>query len=218
MQLDTYQNNSYLGNPGLCGFPLPDCGFPYLGNPGEHSASSSPSTSSAPSTKDGHKGTELLEWKAILMGYVTGIFFGFFGGYYLYLLGKPVWLMRLIYKAEFMLMEQRKKHTRRYQRKKSAPPLPILTKSPPLLSLFLLLVSLHLLAAERCHQQPYRHKPPLSRGGAPLTTTQIWFRSSPLHCRPGLVTDLDFTFCKEFLLMVLMICGEVFDVIGVVVA
>ncbi|GAB2216901.1 hypothetical protein Droror1_Dr00000049 [Drosera rotundifolia] len=86
---------------------------------------------------------------------------------------------------------------------------PILTKSPLLLSLFFPLVSLFL---------PYRHKPPLSRGGAPLTVSQIWFRSSPLHRRPGLVIDLDFTFCKEFLLMVLMICGEVFDVIGVVVA
>ncbi|GAB4845975.1 hypothetical protein Ancab_024979 [Ancistrocladus abbreviatus] len=109
-QLNTFQNYLYLDNPGLCGFPLPSCG-------GLHSPKLPPS--SITELENDLEPEEFSEWKVILIGYGCGLVMGLLGGYNLFLLGKPFWLLKLVYRVEFLLMEHKRKHIRIRGRKRN---------------------------------------------------------------------------------------------------
>ena len=94
-QFNTFNNDSYIGNLGLCGFPLSrTCKHEAMQPPGP-----------PPSTLQ-HKDNLQLKhilglkngfgWKAVSIGYGCGGIFGMFMGYLLLKIGRPKWLVRMI--------------------------------------------------------------------------------------------------------------------------
>jgi len=79
-QFNTFTNDSFDGNLGLCGFPLSkNCG------PEHHSPPSSNNSWSEEKFGFG--------WKAVAIGYGCGFVIGIGIGYYMLLIGKPRWLV-----------------------------------------------------------------------------------------------------------------------------
>ncbi|CAI8587045.1 unnamed protein product [Vicia faba] len=79
-QFNTFSNDSYEGNFGLCGFPLTKkCG------PEQHSPPSPNMFSSEERFGFG--------WKPVAIGYGCGFVFGIGLGYFMFLFGKPRWLV-----------------------------------------------------------------------------------------------------------------------------
>jgi hypothetical protein len=84
-QFDTFTNDSYERNLGLCGFPLSKkCGL----EPEQHH--SPPSTNNFPNDEKFEFG-----WKPVTIGYVCGTVFGIGLGYFVFLIGKPRWLVTI---------------------------------------------------------------------------------------------------------------------------
>ncbi|XP_022735516.1 receptor-like protein 12 [Durio zibethinus] len=83
-QFNTFGNDSYEGNKGLCGFPVSKgCGDSEL----------------APSNwleEDGLKSNIAFGWKVVLIGYGCGVVFGMEIGYVAFQTGKPKWLVTLV--------------------------------------------------------------------------------------------------------------------------
>ncbi|OMP04329.1 hypothetical protein COLO4_09736 [Corchorus olitorius] len=88
-QFNTFPNDSYIGNPGLCGFPLSKtCGIP----------------NEAPPSHDEKADSEsVFEWKAALMGYGSGLVFGISAAYIMLTLGRPFWLVKMVEEATYKL-------------------------------------------------------------------------------------------------------------------
>ncbi|XVF78259.1 hypothetical protein PTKIN_Ptkin14bG0116600 [Pterospermum kingtungense] len=84
-QFDTFTNDSYIGNTGLCGFPLSkECG-------------NSEATEPPPSALDEDDDYAMaLNWKFVMMGYGCGLVFGLSMGYIVFTTGKPHWLVKII--------------------------------------------------------------------------------------------------------------------------
>ncbi|KAK9288287.1 hypothetical protein L1049_016738 [Liquidambar formosana] len=86
-QFDTFQNNSYLGNLALCGFPLTK----------KCNADEAPQPPPSIFQKEDNQGfASGFEWKAVFMGYGCGMIFGLAIGYLIFLIGKPEWLVRIV--------------------------------------------------------------------------------------------------------------------------
>ncbi|XVF78976.1 hypothetical protein PTKIN_Ptkin14bG0181600 [Pterospermum kingtungense] len=86
-QFDTFTNDSYRGNMGLCGFPLSkDCDNQGLKPP--------------PTNFDGTR--REMNWKfSILMGYGCGLVFGLSMGYIMFTTGKPFWFIQIIERVQY---------------------------------------------------------------------------------------------------------------------
>ncbi|KAE8681117.1 hypothetical protein F3Y22_tig00111342pilonHSYRG00178 [Hibiscus syriacus] len=98
-QFNTFMNDSYVGNPGLCGFPVSkSCGR----------SEPPPATTFDEQEADS---TFRLEWKSIIMGYGCGAVLGFSAGYIMMTIRKPKWLVGMIQRAgNKVLRTFKKKH------------------------------------------------------------------------------------------------------------
>ncbi|KAH1211703.1 Receptor-like protein 6 [Glycine max] len=80
-QFNTFGNDSYAGNPMLCGFPL---------------SKSCNKNEDWPPHSTFHIEESGFGWKAVAVGYACGFLFGMLLGYNVFMTGKPQWLTRLV--------------------------------------------------------------------------------------------------------------------------
>ncbi|XP_021288654.1 receptor like protein 30-like [Herrania umbratica] len=84
-QFSTFENDSYSGNLGLCGFPLSkQCG--------NNEGSKSP----APKFKEDEGSALAFIWKLVVMGYGCGLVLGLSTGYIVFTTGRPWWFVRMV--------------------------------------------------------------------------------------------------------------------------
>ncbi|XP_024046694.1 receptor-like protein 9DC3 [Citrus clementina] len=79
-QFNTFQSDSYIGNLGLCGFPLSD-------------KCSNIDDAQEPAPTDTWS---WFDWKVAMMGYASGLVIGFSIGYMAFATGRPRWLVRMV--------------------------------------------------------------------------------------------------------------------------
>ncbi|TYI31789.1 hypothetical protein ES332_A04G009400v1 [Gossypium tomentosum] len=83
-QFNTFGNDSYEENKGLCGFPVSKgCNIIEPAPPNVLE-------------KDGSKSNIAFGWKVLLIGYGYGVVFGMSMGYVVFQTGKPKWLVNLV--------------------------------------------------------------------------------------------------------------------------
>ncbi|KAL4607766.1 hypothetical protein ACB092_09G199300 [Castanea dentata] len=86
-QFNTFDNDSYIENLGLCGFPL------------SRMCNSHEAKKPQLLTLQQEDNLELengFSWQAISMGYGFGVMFGMLMGYLMFKIGKPKWILRLV--------------------------------------------------------------------------------------------------------------------------
>ena len=83
-QFNTFSNDSYKGNLGLCGLPL------------TKKCSKDPEQHSPPSLPFKREDGFGFGWKAVALGYGCGMVFGMGMGCCVLLIGKPQWLVRMV--------------------------------------------------------------------------------------------------------------------------
>ncbi|MBA0784969.1 hypothetical protein Gotri_025823 [Gossypium trilobum] len=82
-QFDTFENDSYQGNLGLCGFPL------------SMECSNDKRSELAQDEEDNGNGIAFI-WKVVMMGYGCGMVLGISMAYIVFTTGRPWWLVRMI--------------------------------------------------------------------------------------------------------------------------
>ncbi|XVF18585.1 hypothetical protein REPUB_Repub11eG0035600 [Reevesia pubescens] len=88
-QFNTFENESYEGNKGLCGFPM------------SKACDNKEQRSSSVTIQGDSKLTNDFDWKVVLMGYGCGMAFGLAMGYVVFKMGKPKWFVKLVLKAKW---------------------------------------------------------------------------------------------------------------------
>ena len=106
-QFNTFSDDSYYGNSELWDFPLPDCG-----------ANNGPP--SPPANLIFHEADclDLLEgfiWKSVALGYGFGLILGLAVGGLIFLIGKPMWFLKIADDARRLLGIKTKKRLIAFQ-------------------------------------------------------------------------------------------------------
>ncbi|XVF70834.1 hypothetical protein PTKIN_Ptkin11bG0193900 [Pterospermum kingtungense] len=104
-QFDTFENDSYIRNLGLCGWPLSK----------KCSSDAAPETPSSEPEGDRDSFMDGFGWKAVLIGYGSGVVFGIAVGCVVFITGKPRSLVRIIERKHHRKMRranQRRRQTR----------------------------------------------------------------------------------------------------------
>lgn len=84
-RFNTFENDSYSGNLGLCGFPLTkQCG---------NGEGSKPP---APKRKEDKGSPVAFIWELVMMGYGCGVVLGLSTGYVVFTTGRPWWFVRMV--------------------------------------------------------------------------------------------------------------------------
>ncbi|GKV49182.1 hypothetical protein SLEP1_g55945 [Rubroshorea leprosula] len=91
-QFSTFSNDSYIGNSGLCGFPLTK-------NCHEEEEPGAP-----PKFDEEDESATLFEWKFALAGYGCGLVLGLSLGYIAFTTGKPWWVVKKVEKYQQKLI------------------------------------------------------------------------------------------------------------------
>ncbi|KAH9742829.1 Receptor-like protein 7 [Citrus sinensis] len=85
-QFDSFQNDSFIGNLGLCGFALTQQCSNYEVPPAP-----------MPEEDDTSSSWAWFDWKIVVMGYGCGVIWGLSLGYLAFSTGKPRWLMMMMF-------------------------------------------------------------------------------------------------------------------------
>ncbi|XP_075633175.1 receptor-like protein 7 [Castanea sativa] len=103
-QFNTYDNDSYTDNLGLCGFPL------------TRSCNNHGTKQPPPSTlqqEDNLESKNGFGWQAVSIGYGCGVIFGTLMGYVMFKIGKPKWIVRMVKLEQHILLRRLKNNARR---------------------------------------------------------------------------------------------------------
>ncbi|XP_050247104.1 receptor-like protein 7 isoform X7 [Quercus robur] len=97
-QFNTFDNDSYMENSGLCGFPLSrTCNI--------ETKKPTPSTLQKEDNLEPENG---FGWQAVLIGYGCGVIFGTLMGYLMFKFGKPKWIVRMVILEQHIMLRRLK--------------------------------------------------------------------------------------------------------------
>ncbi|KAK1421332.1 hypothetical protein QVD17_23582 [Tagetes erecta] len=97
-QFNTFEGNSYSGNPELCGFPLP-----------KKCENNHETDQNSVQTEDGHDTENGFTWKEVVLGYGCGTLLGLVMGYLMLSTGKPKWFNAIADATEHMVNTRQNK-------------------------------------------------------------------------------------------------------------
>ncbi|PHT30723.1 hypothetical protein CQW23_29643 [Capsicum baccatum] len=104
-QFDTFENSSYQGNDGLCGFPLSkDCG----GDDGV------PQAITTAELDEEEEDSPMISWQAFLMGYGCGFISVLSTICIMLSTQTPAWFSRMVDESEYKIITRMQKHKKRY--------------------------------------------------------------------------------------------------------
>lgn len=102
-QFNTFMNDSYKENRGLCGFPM-------INACGNDEGQQPPPSSTI--QEDDFEFENEFHWKVVLLGYGVGFMFGLGLGYLVFSSGKPIWPVNIFYGEQDDKVQRSKKNAR----------------------------------------------------------------------------------------------------------
>ncbi|XP_030930111.1 receptor-like protein 33 [Quercus lobata] len=102
-QFNTFDNDSYMENLGLCGFPLSRTCNNEMKQP----------TPSNLQKEDNLEPENGFGWQAVSIGYGCGVIFGTLMGYLMFKTGKPKWIVRMVISEQQIVLRRLKNNAHR---------------------------------------------------------------------------------------------------------